>query len=1163
MGSSVPPHTTRQWDHLAPTSRPGGSASVGDAFKPGSGGDIHPIALFFGRDNAGQVPRIGDYPIEMSTLPMAYKGPSTLWEQVMIRSIESTDSWLLRDVCPLRAYDGIEIRWDIIRFDDAMLNRTPVLTSSRVLTTTYSEGRAYLVRNGIGIVMEQGFWNTPKGKEKWNMHIQQLVVTTVQHLNLSILVALITRPMKDLPPHLHPKSADTLRDLDDLFRKECHDWARVNKHERGLAMAIASAEKTFMAVNPGLGRGNIALAPPGIAYYAGNRPEERYFFLAGEKRSILDTEKVALMETMEYNLGEGVARGSPLFQWRTIGNFWLMNDKHLQHLKSNQFNINYVDCKIFSSDKDDWHMIPYPTALRYCGLWERTGDKGLTELGSSFFAGRGKFWGDYLKAHDRLSRTIEDIRRLSADKFKEFINTFHPALANLSIGSGGGGTTGGGTYGGGGGGRTHGHGATGFSIRKANLPAFLDALVHVAESNNPAYQMKVKACLYAIAENPQMVEVILHTILTLELADFPVNTAIATARLQRLSPLSTEEMARLNAPDGGPPQLLSIDGSTKVPVTDAMTLAGLKYLQDHKIAVPYAVAPALLGTAPPHMFSATTSLEEGVSATRGAYTLWWPYTIVKKLKGDPSVTWPTYFRNSTTPTLRGLVEAIKAKPGALPDFTVPFLPDRITPMLQQIADRLTASEGGRGERKGESKDEKREDDSFGLYTPEESEEMDRIARDPNRYEELKTFDEDLNDAEFKIATAHAPLLKAHPFSRMLRALYRKFLAASDTPWSTDAFFFNVLLMEKTITWYGTQSGVSSADTIKQADDLMKYVYKTGDDVSAIYRNWTEISQKKREFDAQMNAAAYKKLLAAANANAKAERKDKESKVESRKSIFDIALWGDSEIAELLDAMEINGQFPEWAIKNNFRPLVGILITRPHEQWRMGSLIYTVKGGLAGQTLYNAPNFMIGESVNLKYITAHFTFMNRTVVPRPSLVVIEHDVFCNGYKEGAGHLFWDPLNPAHIHDYSQGYVYGRSLFAQAVHLDEDISERMLDITGRFHPELAASEQRVPLHYSSAPFYAAWWKWRHGANPLTRAPYGAPHIPRWNTVCFQGTQWLCVPLTDRGIGDWDTRCITNKGHWGEREYPDCVQARIGQHSWLKPVNYQKLSTIAITT
>lgn len=247
-----------------------------------------------------------------------------------------------------------------------------------------------------------------------------------------------------------------------------------------------------------------------------------------------------------------------------------------------------------------------------------------------------------------------------------------------------------------------------------------------------------------------------------------------------------------------------------------------------------------------------------------------------------------------------------------------------------------------------------------------------------------------------------------------------------------------------------------------------------------------------------------------------------------------------------------------ALADNDIPVpMNFLLLRPHMTYKMRMAIKVARGGAAGKTFYGHSNMQIQHEAGRKIAMMHYTTHMRAVVTEPRNVYVQHDVFSEEYKGGAGAKFWTPdsyrtKNNEHLQ---------ADIICVAIPPNEGVKNmpQAIDSSGRFYVEYAAGladrADFEELHYSTAARYNALYGFHDSAKQQGAdvSAFSAAYVAD-NRLMYQGHQFMYNTTS----GNFD-RVRTNKGHWGKNVYPGVGKVRSGKLTEMKDIDWTQYRTI----
>lgn len=363
------------------------------------------FAEFFGMPKKKlERPASDDLELELYNLPAAYKGKNSYLSQILIAHITEDDTWILRDFAPwTRHEESLQVAWDVWSFMDHQLGRTPEEAVSRLLSSKVSAESTTMVRYGIALMLEHGFFNSPKGRKHYAMNIKQIQ-------NAIVETAAFGAMHHALNADVWVDGYEIYRDnsrgrnksgLDAFFANELDTWAMLQKSEDGFVNMISMMEEALAqrnGVNP-----DIVCLPKGTRKYMQNitmgKPYAESGLKVGERKdlisSALNGSGLRYYESRYFRQNEHRAAIDPAYQERTIGTFFQVNSNCLRNIDASEFRISMLDTVIYNEDSDGMEVFSYRENFRYFGLFDRfdtTEFAPQSVLGKKYFAGHNSWW---------------------------------------------------------------------------------------------------------------------------------------------------------------------------------------------------------------------------------------------------------------------------------------------------------------------------------------------------------------------------------------------------------------------------------------------------------------------------------------------------------------------------------------------------------------------------------------------------------------------------------------------------------------------------------------------------------------------------------------------------------------------------------------------------
>lgn len=424
----------------------------------------HPLAKwipFFGEPVGGITPQSAGLATsrDIFNLPEAYRGkPNKRIETILINNIAESKKYPITALLPLTEWDGShEIVWDVWKFHDARLGRVPEQAVSRLLSSSFSEDRAYMVRWGIMFMLEHDFMNTDRGKINYAKNLQQISNACIETLCHGAMIAMFAcQPISFDPAQMRTHVTDKA-DRDNLFGEEHFMTGVMVKQKMGLSWVwdqlrtrindLSRLEPTALVIPFGMTKMINMTRPENIfQFYMGKdyNPERKPDTGFGGK--------VAMYESQPWRIAENEKSEDVAYQQRVYGFYHTFDDRHLSNVDPVQFRTNMMDRQIFNERENDWVVSSYKENVAKSGLFFRLHSNAVgrppsdkdgggggknskkapawtnSQLGSRFFSGYSNC-GDLLRGVGSYERWVTQLKK-DKDRRAAFFKCFGQPAAN-------------------------------------------------------------------------------------------------------------------------------------------------------------------------------------------------------------------------------------------------------------------------------------------------------------------------------------------------------------------------------------------------------------------------------------------------------------------------------------------------------------------------------------------------------------------------------------------------------------------------------------------------------------------------------------------------------------------------------------------------------------
>jgi hypothetical protein len=321
----------------------------------------NPWAEFFGETNKSIAP--GRYTQEVNDLPDAYVGKNSYLTQILIREITQKDVSLMQILPFKRMEDGIEIHWDVIKFNDHMLNRRPEESVSRLVTMERQQDSASFVSYGIAMLLEHGFHKTPEGQMHYAMHLKQISNATIETACFGAANALLEAGDALTFETEEDGEVLTFAEFRSQLQKERDQFGAFQCDVNGV-MVVWSRLKQVL-VNRGVREHTFTILPAGgLKYVTQTRPEYK-----GSSDALVST-MGAVSESRPFIIGDKCPNLDPFFRIKSIGSFYTALAIDSVGIKKEKYCSAMRTISTWSEDDDDFHAHTLGELLSACMLGE-------------------------------------------------------------------------------------------------------------------------------------------------------------------------------------------------------------------------------------------------------------------------------------------------------------------------------------------------------------------------------------------------------------------------------------------------------------------------------------------------------------------------------------------------------------------------------------------------------------------------------------------------------------------------------------------------------------------------------------------------------------------------------------------------------------------------
>lgn len=346
------------------------------------------LAAYFGKKTKEEVQDPYDaYDIENYQLPDGFTGKRPFLKFIILRGITAKEQYPYREMLPFtREETTQEIFWDIWKFNNHTLGRTPEESVSRMLTMNVSQGREAMIRYGIALQLEHGFYMTDKGRLNYRKNLEQIMNAAATTLAYGAMFACLTAFYLDPNDIYRKKQTRGLQQIGEVFQDEIDTWAIIQKTEDGWGIIYDKCREKLKQRNGFAG--DYTVVPAGTRKYVAGRPENKYFLYTGipggARPDVMQAEGI-LRESIGFRMQEHAPVDDPCIRQRTIGGFWWLP---VRIPKEGKFSYADVNIDVYSEGSDDYATLSYKDDLfPNFGLWDwKSPVKRISNIGRKYFA---------------------------------------------------------------------------------------------------------------------------------------------------------------------------------------------------------------------------------------------------------------------------------------------------------------------------------------------------------------------------------------------------------------------------------------------------------------------------------------------------------------------------------------------------------------------------------------------------------------------------------------------------------------------------------------------------------------------------------------------------------------------------------------------------------
>jgi hypothetical protein len=382
-------------------------------------------------------------------LPEAYHDNNGYTAQVLIERVKASHSEIITACAPWTLSNNMATwEFDIMFFHEHVLEREPEEAVPRLLTSSKARGRASMVRWGIAMMMEHGFYMTAEGARHYQFHMEQIRRAAVVTFGLNCMMTLVHHEKYQDPNDWRRNRNNGPRSWADCctyISKETGEFAKLHKHRGGYSKTAREMQERLQG-RPSANQsgGDVMIIPKGLRDRISET--ERDQIIRTKNVGDFDSNGARVIESQSYNLGEGIPLVDPIHSDAIVGErFWLSDiDKIDQYASPTDFRTAHLDIDIIDYRDKKIKTLSFRDLFTKVGIWDFKPKDNLhkftapyiQDFSREFFNDLKCYnWAQVANKHGRLPVILEQLNAITDPaKQIEFSNilTLMPVLQPTS-----------------------------------------------------------------------------------------------------------------------------------------------------------------------------------------------------------------------------------------------------------------------------------------------------------------------------------------------------------------------------------------------------------------------------------------------------------------------------------------------------------------------------------------------------------------------------------------------------------------------------------------------------------------------------------------------------------------------------------------------------------
>ena len=303
------------------------------------------------------------------SFPDAFVGSNNYLRETMTNLVlENQQDFMTTHVLPWRHVEGVEVKWDVCKFDVRLLAQVPYEGVSRMQTSERETQSAAVVRRGIAMQIESDFFLTEAGRQHFKDHLMSIRMAVQETSNFDGLFSLLACP--NYPFHYSlSHGLIPSRSVISAMRHNISMFGIVQKEQRGFERAVETAKTRMQSYHA---TADTLIIAPELSLYITTVPEARIDYCKAGQPGVDEFQKgsigfgeskfrgMAVHKVLPFDLGEQGARTQMLSRVVQTGEFFRMPS-------------GVDEILIFDEDTDSLKTVSRKDALVSIFGWNKTG----------------------------------------------------------------------------------------------------------------------------------------------------------------------------------------------------------------------------------------------------------------------------------------------------------------------------------------------------------------------------------------------------------------------------------------------------------------------------------------------------------------------------------------------------------------------------------------------------------------------------------------------------------------------------------------------------------------------------------------------------------------------------------------------------------------------